>query len=157
MPPETSFAAFSDGESLLICMESPEQMPRNRNYDGTNGAAEETAEVIRTLGRRALTVNADISKFKEAKSMVEKAVDEQGCRIYHRPGIRCGRRLYRVKTNNPARPNCHCRPSLFMPFLAAASNSAMCSAGSFSIIFNSSGRAVIFLPAAAAMAQKYAS
>ena len=48
------------------------------NDYGTDGAAEKTAEAIRALGRRAVTVNADISKFKEAKSMVEKAVDELG-------------------------------------------------------------------------------
>ena len=48
------------------------------NYRSHGGEAEEVAEKIRTLGRRALVVRADVSEREEVERMVATAVEELG-------------------------------------------------------------------------------
>jgi 3-oxoacyl-[acyl-carrier protein] reductase len=48
------------------------------NYRKSAGLAEEVAETIRGLGRRALALQADVSSYDEAQAMVRSVLDEFG-------------------------------------------------------------------------------
>jgi len=48
------------------------------NYRQSADLAQELAETIRGLGRRALAVQADVSSFDDAQAMVQKVLDEFG-------------------------------------------------------------------------------
>jgi 3-oxoacyl-[acyl-carrier protein] reductase len=48
------------------------------NYRQSADLAEELAETIRGMGRRALTVQADVSSFDDAQAMVERVLEELG-------------------------------------------------------------------------------
>jgi 3-oxoacyl-[acyl-carrier protein] reductase len=48
------------------------------NYRQSADLAQELAETIRGMGRRALAVQADVSSFADAQAMVQKVLDEFG-------------------------------------------------------------------------------
>jgi 3-oxoacyl-[acyl-carrier protein] reductase len=48
------------------------------NYRKSADLAQEHAETIRGMGRRALVVQADVSSFDDAQTMVQKVLDELG-------------------------------------------------------------------------------
>ena len=48
------------------------------NYRKSADLAQEHAETIRGMGRRALVVQADVSSFDDAQAMVQKVLDELG-------------------------------------------------------------------------------
>jgi len=48
------------------------------NYRRSADLAQELAETIRGMGRRALVVQADVSSFADAQAMVQKVLDEFG-------------------------------------------------------------------------------
>jgi len=48
------------------------------NYRQSADLAQELAETIRGMGRRALVVQADVSSFDDAQAMVQKVLDEFG-------------------------------------------------------------------------------
>lgn len=48
------------------------------NYHKSAELAEELAKTVRSMGRRALAVQADVSSFEDAQAMVQKVLDEFG-------------------------------------------------------------------------------
>lgn len=48
------------------------------NYAGSEQAAEEVAQAIRDLGRKAVTIQADVGNSEQAEAMVKSALDEFG-------------------------------------------------------------------------------
>jgi 3-oxoacyl-[acyl-carrier protein] reductase len=48
------------------------------NYRKSADLAQELAETIRAMGRRALVIQADVSSFDDAQEMVQKVLDELG-------------------------------------------------------------------------------
>jgi 3-oxoacyl-[acyl-carrier protein] reductase len=48
------------------------------NYRKSADLAQELAEIIRGMGRRALVVQADVSSYDDAQAMVQKVLDEFG-------------------------------------------------------------------------------
>lgn len=48
------------------------------NYAGNQAAAEEVAEQIRTLGRKALTIQADVASAEQVNEMVKQTLDTFG-------------------------------------------------------------------------------